>query len=67
VVDGLGNPVTLSFTGGSVHDSKEAIPLLGKVSLDGSIVFGDKAFGSQEIREYISFLALPHLFISPVS
>jgi len=54
VVDGLGNPVALSFTQGSVHDSKEAVPLLGKISLDGSAVLGDKAFGSKEIREYIT-------------
>ena len=54
MVDGLGNPVALSFTQGSVHDSKEAVPLLGKISLDGSAVLGDKAFGSKEIREYIT-------------
>ena len=28
LVDGLGNPIRLIFTGGEVHDSKEAIPLL---------------------------------------
>lgn len=53
VVDGLGNPVALHFTEGSVHDSKEAVPLLSEVSLEGSAVLGDKAFGSKEIRAYI--------------
>jgi transposase len=52
-VDGLGNPVALHFTQGSVHDSKEAVPLLREVRLEGNTVLGDKAFGSKEIREYI--------------
>jgi len=54
VVDGLGNPGALSFTQGSVHDSKEAVSLLGKISLNGSTVLGDKAFGSREIRGCIA-------------
>jgi transposase len=53
VVDGLGNPIALHFTQGGVHDSKEAVPLLGEVALDGSTVLGDKAYGSKEIRAYI--------------
>jgi transposase len=52
-VDGLGNPVALRFTQGSVHDSKEALPLLKEVSLEGSTVLGDKAFGAKDIRDYI--------------
>ena len=28
LVDGLGNPIRLIFTGGEVHDSKEAVSLL---------------------------------------
>jgi len=57
VVDGLGNPVELTFTEGNISDSKEAVPLLEKVSekvdMSGSTVLGDKAYGSKEIREFI--------------
>ena len=53
LVDGLGNPVKLLFTGGNVHDSKMAIPLMEQVDIGGSVVQGDKAFGSLEIRDYI--------------
>jgi transposase len=54
LVDALGNPVKLIFTGGNVHDSKMAIPLMEQVDITGSVVQGDKAFGSKEIRGYIS-------------
>ena len=54
LVDALGNPVKLIFTGGQVHDSKMAIPLMEQVDISGSIVQGDKAFGSQEIQDYIA-------------
>ena len=54
MVDALGNPVKLLFTGGNVHDSKMAIPLMEKVDISGSIVQGDKAFGSKSIRGYIT-------------
>jgi len=53
IVDGLGNPIRLIFTGGEVHDSKEAIPLLEGFDLAGSAVLGDKAFGTVEILAFI--------------
>ena len=53
LVDGLGNPIRLIFTGGEVHDSKEAIPLLEGFDLAGSAVLGDKAFGTVEILAFI--------------
>ena len=37
-----------------VHDSEVAIKLLSKVALKGKKILADKAFGSEEIREYIS-------------
>ena len=52
-MDGLGNPIVLHITQGNVHDSKEAVPLLSEVSLNGSTILGDKAFGAKEIRAYI--------------
>jgi transposase len=53
LVDGLGNPIRLIFTGGEVHDSKKAIPLLEGFDLAGSAVLGDKAFGTVEILGFI--------------
>jgi len=52
-VDALGNPVMVMLSGGQVHDSKAAIPILSQISIAGSVIQGDKAFGSQEIRDYI--------------
>ena len=43
------------LTGGQVHGATAAIPLLQGVSIDGSNILGDKAYGSLEIREYITF------------
>ena len=54
MVDALGNPVKLMFTGGNVHDSKMAIPIMEQLDISGSIVQGDKAYGSKEIRDYIA-------------
>jgi len=54
LVDGLGNPVRLLFTGGNAHDSTLAIDLLSLVDIKGSIVMGDKAYGSEKVREYIT-------------
>ena len=52
-MDALGNPVMVMLSGGQVHDSKAAIPILSQISIAGSVIQGDKAFGSQEIRDYI--------------
>jgi transposase len=53
----LGNPFKLSFTEGSIHDSKEAIPLFEKISsevdMTRSTILGDKAFGTKDFREFI--------------
>jgi transposase len=53
LVDGLGNPIRLIFTGGEVHDSKEGVSLLEGFDLNGNAVLGDKAFGTVEILTYI--------------
>jgi len=53
LVDGLGNPIRLIFTGGEVHDSKKGVALLERFDLAGSSVLGDKAFGTVEILTYI--------------
>lgn len=53
LVDGLGNPIRLIFTGGEVNDSKQGVPLLEGFDINGSAVLGDKAFGTVEILTYI--------------
>lgn len=53
LVDALGNPIRLIFTGGEVHDSKEAIPLLEGFEIAGSAILGDKAFGTVKVLTYI--------------
>lgn len=54
VVDGLGNPVEFLLSAGNDHDSVHAVELLKKIDITGSNVLGDKAYGAQKIRDYIS-------------
>lgn len=46
--------VGVDLTGDDIHDSKIAIKLLSKITLEGKKVLADKAFCSEEIRKYIS-------------
>ena len=39
---------------GNDHDSKHAIEILSKVKFEGSNVLGDKAYGTEAIRGYIT-------------
>ena len=54
IVDGLGNPVEFLISAGNDADSKHAIDLLKKVDITKSNILGDKAYGSKEIRSYIT-------------
>ncbi len=54
IVDGLGDPVVFLLSPGNDHDSTHAVEVLKKVQIGGSNVLGDRAYGSQEIREYIT-------------
>ena len=54
VVDGLGNPVEFLLSAGNDHDSVHAVELLEKLSISGSAVLADRAYGARAIREYIS-------------
>ena len=54
VVDALGNPVKLILTPGNVNDCTGAVDVLSEVELSGSVVLGDKAYGTIDIREYIT-------------
>lgn len=53
IVDGLGNPVSFLLSGGQVHDSKMAIPLMETINIAGSHVIADRAYGTRKIRTYI--------------
>ena len=53
LVDGLGNPIKLIFTTGNTSDTKVATDLLSGIDINGSIVMGDKAYGSKDIRDFI--------------
>jgi transposase len=53
LVDGLGYPVKLIFTGGNVSDCAVAVDLLSKVNISGSVVLADKAYGTLDIRTHI--------------
>jgi len=41
------------LTPGNINDCAAAVTVLSNVELEGSIVMGDKAYGTVEIREYI--------------
>ena len=54
LVDGLGNPIRFLLSPGNDHDSIHAAELLERVSVDDSTVLGDRAYGTQKIRGYLS-------------
>ncbi len=54
IVDGLGNPVEYLLSAGHDNDCIHAVQLLKKVNLEGSTVLGDRAYGTEEIRAYLS-------------
>ena len=54
IVDGLGNPILFHLTGGNIFDSTPVCELLDKISIKGSNILGDKAYGSHKIRNYIT-------------
>jgi transposase len=54
IVDGLGNPLLFELTGGNVNDSLPVCDMLNHFEIAGSNILGDKAYGSQNIRDYIT-------------
>jgi len=46
--------VVFLLSPGNDHDSTHAVEVLKKVQIGGSNVLGDRAYGSQKIREYIT-------------
>jgi len=53
-VDGLGNPVEFLLSPGNDNDCEHAIEILKKVNINGSNILGDKAYGTEDIRNYIT-------------
>ncbi|WP_229192546.1 hypothetical protein [Bacillus cereus] len=47
-------PDLFHLTGGNIFDSNPVCELLDEISIKGSNNLGDKAYGSQTIREYIT-------------
>ena len=54
VIDGSGNSVRFMLTGGHVHDSKSAVDILSGIDISGSNILANKAYGTLEIRNYIT-------------
>lgn len=53
-MDGLGNPVHLQLSAGNLHDSTVAVEVLSHVMIRGSVVQADRAYGTTEIRSYVT-------------
>ena len=54
VVDALGNPAHFLLTGGNIFNASVAVDLLSEVKISGSNILGDKAYGTNSIRIYIT-------------
>jgi len=54
VVDALGYPIHVHLSAGNIHDAAEAETALSDVPLEGTVVLGDKAYGSRAVRDYIT-------------
>jgi transposase len=53
VVDGLGNPLYFQLSAGNINDSTVAVDVLSHVDILRSNVLGDKAYGTNEVLDYI--------------
>lgn len=49
----MGNPIKLYLTPGNTNDNVVATDVLSGVTLTGSVVLGDKTYGTVAIREFI--------------
>lgn len=54
MVDGLGNPLYFQLSKGNIYDSVLAINILSNLNITNSNILGDRAYGTSEIRKYIS-------------
>lgn len=52
-MDGLGNPLYFQLSAGNVNDSSMAVEVLSHVNIMDSTILADKAYGTNEILDYI--------------
>lgn len=52
-MDGLGNPLYFQLSAGNVNDSMMAVEVLSHVNIMDSTILADKAYGTNEILDYI--------------
>ncbi len=52
-MDALGYPLQFMLTAGNVNDSVVAVELLSTIDISNSNVLADKAYGTNEILDYI--------------
>ena len=52
-MDELGNPISFLLSGSQIHDSNTALSRLETIDIHGSRIIADRAYGCEEIREYI--------------
>lgn len=52
-MDGLGNPIYLQLSAGNIHDAKVATDVLSHVDIADSTILADKAYGTNEILDFI--------------
>ena len=55
-MDELGNPISFLLSGSQIHDSNTALSRLETIDIHGSRISGDRAYGCEEICEYIIHL-----------
>ena len=55
-MDELGNPISFLLSGSQIHDSNTALSRLETIDIHGSRIIADRAYGCEEIREYIIHL-----------
>lgn len=53
VVYGLGNPLYFQLSARNVNDASVAVDVLSHVDISQSNILGDKAYGTNEILDYI--------------
>ena len=53
LTDALGNPLEFLLTAGNVNDSTVAVELLSRLELSESNILADKAYGTNQILDYI--------------
>ncbi len=46
--------IHFQLSSGNLHDSTQAVDVLSNVDIEGSNILADKAYGTNEIREYIT-------------